>query len=146
MPYVVHAHTTGEGVAEITARDATIVFDRSWPDSEHRLLPGPGEMLAAAFAACAIKNVERFSRMLPFAYERAEIDVELHRNDQPSRFDRIDYTLRIITDEPPARVDLLAKNLTKHGTVYNTLAAGSEINGHIETTPTRSPTSVSTWR
>lgn len=133
--YTVNARTTGDGVAEITAHDTTISFDRLWPNTEQPSLPGPGELLAAAFAACAIKNVERFSQVLPFAYETAEIEVELHRNDHPSRFDRIDYVLRIVTDEPAARVDLLAKNLAKHGTAYNTLAAGCEITGHIETAP-----------
>jgi uncharacterized OsmC-like protein len=134
--YTVNAHTTDDGVAEVTANNATMTFDRSWPNTEQPSLPGPGELLAAAFAACAIKNVERFSQILPFAYDSAEIDVELHRNDHPPRFDRIGYVLRIVTDEPDARVDLLARNLAKHGTVYNTLAAGCEISGRIETTPT----------
>lgn len=134
--YIVDAHTIGDGVAEITTNDATITFDRSWPNTEQPSLPGPGELLAAAFAACAIKNVERFSQILPFAYDRAEIEVELHRNDHPPHFDRIDYVLRIVTDEPDTRVDLLARNLAKYGTVYNTLAAGCAISGHIETAPT----------
>lgn len=134
--YTVTARTTGEGTAAVTAHDTTITFDRAWPTTEQPSLPGPGELLAAAFAACAIKNVERFSQVLPFAYDSAEIDVELHRSDHPPRFDRIDYVLRLTTDEPAARVDLLAKNLAKFGTVYNTLAAGCEITGHIDTTPT----------
>ena len=90
MPYIVDARTTSVGIAEVGANDATIVFDRAWPNSEQASLPGPGELLAAAFAACAIKNVERFSQILPFAYDHAEIHVELHRTDHPSRFDRID--------------------------------------------------------
>ena len=139
--YTVKARTAGDGTAEITAHSTTLTFDRAWPNTEQPTLPGPGELLAAAFAACAIKNVERFSRILPFAYDAAEIDVELHREDHPSRFDRVDYVLRLVTDEPAARVDLLARNLAKHGTVYNTLAAGCEITGRIETTPrTRSET------
>ncbi len=134
--YIVNAHTTDDGVAEVTGNDATIRFDRSWPDTERPALPGPGELLAAAFAACAIKNVERFSHLLPFACESAEIEVELHRNDHPPHFDRIEYVLRLVTDESDARVDPLAKNLAKHGTVYNTVAAGSQISGRIETEPT----------
>ncbi len=134
--YTVNAHTTDVGVAEVTANNDTILFDRAWPNTEQASLPGPGELLAAAFAACAIKNIERFSQILPFAYDSAEIDVDLHRTDQPSRFDRIDYVLRIVTNEPATRVDLLARNLAKHGTVYNTLAAGCEISGRIETTAT----------
>ena len=133
--YTAEADTTDDGVGRITANSSTIEFDRAWPTTERPLLPGPGELLAAAFAACAIKNVERFSQILPFAYDSAEIDVELHRSDHPSRFDRIDYVVRIVTDEPRSRVDLLAKNLAKHGTVYNTLAAACDIDGRIDTIP-----------
>ena len=134
--YAVTAATTDDGVAEVVAHRTTMSFDRAWPTTEQPVLPGPAELLASAFAACAIKNVERFSQVLPFAYDRAEIDVELKRTDRPPRFDRIEYVLRLVTDEPDARVDLLARNLAKHGTVYNTLAAGCEISGRIETTPT----------
>ncbi len=133
--YAVTARTTDAGVAEVGAHRAAIRFDRAWPTSAQPALPGPGELLASAFAACVIKNVERFSQVLPFAYDGAEIDVELHRSDRPPHFDRIDYVLRIVTDEPDARVDLLARNLAKHGTAYNTLAASCEIDGRIETTP-----------
>jgi uncharacterized OsmC-like protein len=143
--YTVNARTTHDGTAEVTANDATIIFDRSWPNTEQLSLPGPGELLAAAFAACAIKNIERFSQILPFAYDAAEIDVELHRKDHPPHFDRIEYTLRINTNEPAARVDLLTRNLAKFGTVYNTLAAGCEISGQVvaitpsgDTTPAQS--------
>ena len=83
-----------------------------------------------------IKNVERFGQILPFTYESAEIDVELRRQDRPPRFDRVDDVLRLVTNEPQARIDLLARNLAKYGTVYNTLAAGCEGSGRIERTAT----------
>jgi hypothetical protein len=82
-----------------------------------------------------IKNVERFSQVLPFAYDSAEIDVELRRQDRPPRFDRIEYVLRLVTDEPAHRVDLLERNITKYGTVYNTFAASCEVTGRTEITP-----------
>lgn len=132
--YVVEGRTAEAGIAEVAAHDSTIRFDRAWPATAEPSLPGPAELLASAFAACAIKNVERFAQILPFSYESARIEVELHRAEQPSRFDRIDYVLHLVTEEPAKRVDLLAKNLAKHGTVYNTLAAGCDINGRIETT------------
>lgn len=134
--YEVAARTESAGVGEISAKAASIRFDRSWDDPAPSTLPGPGELLAAAFAACVIKNVERFGQILPFAYESAEIDVELHRQDSPPRFDRVEYVLRLVTHEPQERIDLLARNLAKFGTVYNTLAAGCEVSGRIERTPT----------
>ncbi len=46
--------------------------------------------------------------------------------------DRVDDVLRLVTDEPDSRIDLLARNLAKYGTVYNTLAASCEVSGTIE--------------
>ncbi len=140
--YRAQARTVGDGIGDVAVIDASISFDRSWPNPDRLTLPGPGELLAAAFAACFIKNVQRFSQILPFTYDSAVIDVELHRHDHPPRFDRVDYVLRLATDEPAARVDLLARNLAKYGTVHNTLAGGCQISGHIETTPP--PTTAST--
>lgn len=109
--YRVWARSDGDGVGRIEAESSSIVFDRSWNPAEPSDLPGPGELLAAAFAACVIKNVERFGQILPFVYESAEIDVELHRQDRPPLFDRVEYILRVVTDEPADRVDLLKRNL-----------------------------------
>ena len=84
-----------------------------------------------AFAACALKNVERFSKLLPFRYEGASIRVIAERQDASPRFTSIRYELRIATDEPPERVDLLERNTAKFGTVYNTLAAACEVSGEV---------------
>lgn len=138
--YRVRARSRGDGIGQLEAKSSSVVFDRSWNPAEPSDLPGPGELLAAAFAACVIKNVERFSQVLPFAYDSAEIDVELHRQDRPPCFDRIEYSLRVATDEPANRVDLLKRNLMKYGTVYNTLAAACEVTGRIETRPTSDET------
>ena len=46
-------------------------------------------------------------------------------------FTRIDYELRILTEEPPKRVALLERNLVRHGTVYNTLAAACAVDGRV---------------
>jgi uncharacterized OsmC-like protein len=96
------------------------------------VLPGPADLLCAALSACILKNVERFSHMLPFAYESA-----LGRSDggprgAPPRIVRARYHLRVVTTEPPARVDLLHKNVRKFGTITNTLAAACELSGDIE--------------
>ena len=41
------------------------------------------------------------------------------------------YRLEVVTDEPPERVDLLHRNIRRHGTVYNTLAAACDVDGDI---------------
>jgi|GEM_PF-661198 len=134
--YTVRARSGVEGIGWIDAKDQTIKFDRAWGGPPSVEVPGPAEVLASAFAACLLKNIERFSQLLPFSYEDVEVDVTIHRQDRPPRFDRIDYVITLTTDASTDRVALLAKNLSKYGTVYNTLAATCDVTGSIET---RSP-------
>ena len=99
-------------------------------------LPGPADLLASAFAACLLKNVERSSKLMPFRYEDVDVVVMAHRQDSPPRFTGIHYELYIVTDEPPRRIELLHENLRRYGTVYNTLASVCEVEGTIVATPT----------
>jgi uncharacterized OsmC-like protein len=124
--YRVRAHATSAGQAQIDAGAQTITVDASGTAP-------PAELLAAAFAACLLKNVERSSQLLPFRYQRAEVDVQAQRQDAPPRFLAITYELRLVTDEPQHRTDLLHHNLRRYGTVYNTLAAACEVDGRIAT-------------
>ncbi|MFE7529695.1 OsmC family protein [Kitasatospora sp. NPDC057542] len=89
--------------------------------------PGPADLLAARL----LKNVERSSRLLPFRYHRAEVDVQVRRQDTPPRFTALTYELRLVTDEPQRRIDLLHQNLRRFGTVYNTLAAVCDVDGTV---------------
>ena len=139
--YEVDARIVGPGVSEATCKESRIVFDSSPRQSVE--LPGPAELLASAFAACLLKNVERFAGILPFHHGGASVHVTAEREDRPPRFARIHYELRVITDEDPLRVDLLHRNLRTHGTVYNTLAAVCEITGELVAEPVREPTSPS---
>ena len=127
--YEVDARIAGPGVSEIAAKQSTIRFDSSPQMGEE--LPGPAELLCSAFAACLLKNVERFSEILPFEQQGASVHVTAERQAQPPRFTAIRWTLTLVTDEPPARVELLQRNLAKHGTVYNTLAATCDVSGEI---------------
>jgi hypothetical protein len=79
-----------------------------------------------------LKNVERFSHILPFRYESATVEVTAEREEPPPRIVRVTYKLQIVTDEPPAHVDLLHRNILKFGTISNTLAAACELSGTIE--------------
>jgi uncharacterized OsmC-like protein len=128
--YRVRGRTTFAGTAQVDAGSETITFDASWAAGASGL-PGPGELLAAAFAACLLKNVQRASQLLPFRYRGAEVDVIARRQDTPPRFAAIIYELRLVTDEPPRRVELLHHNLRRYGTVYNTLAAGCDVDGRV---------------
>jgi len=133
--YRVRARSIGGGRAEAAAGTETIAFDASWA-SEPSGLPGPAELLASALAACLLKSLERSGQLLPFRYEGAEVDVSARRQDAPPKFAEITWEMRLVTDEPEHRVDLLDRNLRRFGTVYNTLSAACAIEGRILTTPT----------
>ena len=94
-------------------------------------MPGPADLLTAAFAACILKNVERMSASLPFRYHDADVAVTAERQDRPPKMTKITYVLRVSTDEPPRRVELLHKNIREFGTIFNTLAEVCEVHGEI---------------
>jgi uncharacterized OsmC-like protein len=133
MRYEVHAQNTGPGVSEATCKETRITFDSGVAPSPE--LAGPAELLAAAFAACVLKNVSRFAEILKFRCDHAAIDVVAEREDAPPRISRIHFVLRLSTDEPEHRVANLRKNIEKFGTIYNTLAAVCEVSGEIVPEP-----------
>ena len=121
----------GEGVLD--AHGLSAAFDGTAGRLDD--LPGPADVLCAALCACILKNVERFSDMLPFRYESAEVVVTAEREDPPPRIVRMRYRLRIVTDEPAERLALLHKNIRRFGTITNTLAAACDLTGEIESVP-----------
>jgi uncharacterized OsmC-like protein len=129
--YQVRGHGVAGQGASIRAREQDIPIDARWGAEEPSGLPGPAELLAAAFTACLLKNLERASAMIPFRYESAEVDVTARRQDAPPKFVEIAYEIRIVTDEDDRRLDLLHRNLSHYGTVYNTLAAVCDVQGTI---------------
>ena len=121
--------------ATIRASDLTIPIDARWPPEEGSGLPGPAELLASAFAACLLKNLERAGAMMPFTFQSAEVDVEARRQDTPPQFVEIEYEIRIVTGEDRRHLDLLHRNLRQFGTVFNTLAAVCDVHGTIVAVP-----------
>jgi uncharacterized OsmC-like protein len=135
LTYSVRARVVGPGVsrAEVAGKTETIALDTSAGQSAS--LPGPADLLVAAFAACVLKNVERMSGLQPFPYEGAEIEVTAEREDRPPRIGSIRYRLVVITEEPQRRVDLLHHNIARQGTIYNTLAQSCDVRGEIVAVP-----------
>lgn len=127
--YEVDGENLPGGAAHLTTKGGVIAFDGGATSGE--ALPGPADLLAAALAACMLKNVERFSRILRFRYRRATIHVAAERAEPPPRLVRATYTLRVETDESDARVALLHRNILKFGTITNTLAAAADLQGEI---------------
>ena len=44
----------------------------------------------------------------------------------------IDYEILVDTDEPERRLELLHENVKKFGTVFNTIAPGTQLSGRLK--------------
>jgi uncharacterized OsmC-like protein len=93
--------------------------------------PGPAELLCASLAACLLKNIERYSDILPFEYETAAVEVVAQRQDAPPKMTGMRYEIEIVTSEPSHRVELLHRNIRKYGTIANTLAEACDLSGEL---------------
>ena len=105
----------------------------------------PAELLLAALAACMLKGIERVAPMIQFQYRGVKVHLHGVRQDVPPRMSRIEYEITVDTDEPDHRLALLHDNVRKYGTVFNTVAPGTELSGALrragtaEAVFTRSP-------
>jgi uncharacterized OsmC-like protein len=89
----------------------------------------PAELLLAALSACMIKGIERVAPILKFDFRGVEVHVHGVRQDVPPRMESIHYEIVVDTDESDRRLALLHDNVKKYGTVFNTVAPGTELSG-----------------
>jgi uncharacterized OsmC-like protein len=116
--------------AQAHCKNADIVVD-SAPDGRADAF-NPAELLLAAVGACMLKNIERVAPILRFPYRGVHIAVHGERQDTPPKMQRISYRIIVDTDEDDHRLALLHRNLQQFGTVYNTVCAGTQLDGTIE--------------
>lgn len=119
------------GVAE--AKSAIVNLDTDLSGRTDAL--NPVELLLAALAACIIKGIERVAPMLHFSFDAVELSLEADRQDAPPKLTQIRYRLLVKTTESDQRLQLLHTNIEKYGTIYNTLASGTELKGTIDRLP-----------
>lgn len=124
-----------EGLS-IAGNDASLIIKKSeinfgTTDVTAEDLPNPAELFLGAFASCILKNVERFSGLLKFEYEKAEIEVTAMRLEHPPRLDNIQYKVKIYSKDQRLNVDLLKKNVEKFGTIYNTVKSSCQVSGEM---------------
>lgn len=130
LSYQIKAESLKGGSAKATANNAIINFDASAGRQDN--LPNPAELLLTSLAACILKNVERFSEILKYDYLKAEIEIKGLRNERPPFMSEINYVLKVDTDMSDRKLNLLHKNILKFGTITNTLAKATDLNGTIE--------------
>jgi len=91
----------------------------------------PAELLLAALSACIIKGIERVTPILKFELRGVEVRVEGMRQDVPPKMESITYEIIVDSDENERRLELLHDNVMKYGTVFNTIAPGTQLSGKL---------------
>jgi uncharacterized OsmC-like protein len=139
LQYAVSARRADAHGSIAKCKSAEIVLDTDLagrPDAFN-----PAELLLAALAACMSKGIERVAPLLRFEYGGVEVSLRGTRQDAPPRMSRIEYDITIETQEADHRLALLHENVRKFGTVFNTVAPGTELTGVLRRS-TRSNTYV----
>jgi len=95
----------------------------------------PAELFLASIAACMIKGIERVTPMLKFDLRGVEVKLYGVRQDSPPKMIAVDYELIIDTDETDQRLELLHTNVRKYGTISNTVAEATKLEGTIRRRP-----------
>tara|TARA_R110002111_G_scaffold60230_8_gene100820 strand:+ start:1102 stop:1509 length:408 start_codon:yes stop_codon:yes gene_type:complete len=131
MNYQIKASSLSNEDAIIHIKASDIDFGTTSKTAE--VLPNPAELFLGSFAACMLKNVERFSTMMKFSYTKTTLNVSATRLDNPPRMENINYNLTIYTKDDKLNVELLKKNIEKFGTIYNTIKLSCSISGTIKT-------------
>ena len=94
-------------------------------------MPSIPELLLAAIAACMIKGIERVAPMNHFKFRSVEVRLHGMRQDSPPFMSSITYEMIVDTDEDDRRLELMHYNVRKFGTVSNTVAAATKLEGKI---------------
>lgn len=130
MKYQIEANSKAHQEAQLNIKDSNINFGITPSMANH--LPNPAELFLGSFAACMLKNVERFSQILQFSYDQATLDVSADRIENPPQMDNIQYQLTIQSSDEKLNTALLKKNIEKHGTIYNTIKLACTISGTVD--------------
>ena len=129
MEYQITAKSISGKEGTIFVKQSTIDFG-TIQETEGNL-PNPAELFLGAFASCILKNVERFSEMMKFNYNKAVLTVDAVRLDSPPRMEHLSYELILYGTDDKLNIDLLKKNIEKFGTIYNTVKQCCSITGKI---------------
>jgi uncharacterized OsmC-like protein len=114
-------------------KDADIVLDTDVKGRADAF--NPAELLLAAVGACMIKGIERIAPMSHFKYRGVEVRLHGVRQDSPPFMASITYEMIVDTDEDNRRLALMHHNVRKYGTVSNTIAAATRLEGKMVRAP-----------
>ncbi len=129
LEYRVSARRLDAHGSEAHTKEATLTLDtdmKGRPDAFN-----PAELFLASIAACMIKGIERVAPMIHFQFRGAEVKLHGMRQDAPPMMVSVDYEIIVDTDEDDRRLELLHTNIRKYGTISNTVAKATKLEGTI---------------
>jgi len=129
LEYTVSARRIDAHGSVATSKDAQITLDTDMAGRRDAF--NPAELLLTAVAACMIKGIERVTPMIKFDLRGVDVNLRGVRQDSPPKMISIEYEIIVDTDEIDQRLDLLHKNVRKYGTVSNTVAEATKLEGTI---------------
>lgn len=129
LEYDVNARRLDQHGAVATAKNAQLTLDTDLAGRADAF--NPAELFLASIAACMIKGIERVTPMLKFDLRGVEVRLHAVRQDAPPLIVSVDYQLVVDTDESDQRLDLLHRNVRKYGTISNTVALATRLEGTI---------------
>lgn len=115
--------------SRVSCKDAKLVLDTDLAGRRDAL--NPAEPLLAALAACMLKSIERVTPILNFSLRGVRVSIHGVRQDVLPRMESITYEIVVDTDEVDRRLELLHDNVRNYGTVFNTVAPGTDVTGHV---------------
>ena len=127
MTFEVTAHRLDAHGSQADCKDAKITLDTDLAGRRDAF--NPAELLLAALSACMIKSIERVAPLLKFNLRGVEVRMHGVRQDVPPKMASIRYEIVVDTDESDQRLNLLHENVKKYGTVFNTVAPGTDLSG-----------------
>ena len=78
-----------------------------------------------------IKGIERVAPMIHFKFDGVEVKLHGLRQDSPPMMTEVTYELIVDTQEDDRRLELLHTNVRKYGTISNTVARATKLEGTI---------------
>ncbi|VWX60195.1 OsmC family protein [Sphingorhabdus sp. 109] len=129
LEYSVTAHRIDDHGSLAETKQAQITLDTDMKGRADAF--NPAELFLASLAACMIKGIERVTPMLEFDLQGVVVKLHGIRQDSPPKMASIGYEIIVETSENERRLDLLHKNIRKFGTISNTVAEATNLEGTI---------------
>ena len=129
LNYTVNARRVDAHGSLATCKSASLILDTDLAGRVDAF--NPAELFLASIAACMLKGIERVVPMLKFELRGVEARLTGVRQDAPPKIVGVNYELIVDSDESDQRLELLHTNVRKYGTIFNTVAASTNVAGTL---------------